>query len=437
MADIYVKSGGTPTSPYAEWADAAAKCADAAAIDAAGDTIYLSHLHAETSTVAQTIAIAGTLGSPSRVLCVNDGAEPPTTLADTAQIATTGGSNISLSGQAYYMYGVNFVAGSSANNAGIYNSGGDGGLVRYENCLFKINNTSASPRIGFGATTANYDCRFVLDNCRFGFGNSANAIGASNCKIEVNGGGIESGTAPSNVFYLGGSYGEIRVSNFDFTNAGTACALIAGLTAGGRGLFYNCTLADGWSGALHNGAVSYPAQRFEMHNCRAGSVVHQLWVADYAGEIRENRTVVKSGGANDGAAYSWKFVSSAACAYPSAYLESPEFSKKNDSTSAITATVEIVTDSATALTDGEIWLEVSYPGASGQTIVTDAKASVLATAADQASSSVDWTTTGLSTPLKQKLSVTFTPADAGWLQAKVKLAKPSTTVYVDPMLTVA
>ena len=38
---------------------------------------------------------------------------------------------------------------------------------------------------------------------------------------------------------------------------------------------------------------------------------------------------------------------------------------------------------------------------------------------------------------KAKLSVTFTPATAGFIHAVVKVAKPSTTVYVDPALTVA
>ena len=120
-------------------------------------------------------------------------------------------------------------------------------------------------------------------------------------------------------------------------------------------------------------------------------------------------------------------------------MVSPEIVVWNDTTGAAkTVTVEIVTDGVT-LTDGECWLEVMYLGTSGVplgTLIRDAKADVLASAANQTSSSETWTTTGLTTPIKQKLSVTFTPQEKGFFIARVVLAKPSTTVYVDPKLTV-
>ena len=107
--------------------------------------------------------------------------------------------------------------------------------------------------------------------------------------------------------------------------------------------------------------------------------------------------------------------------------------------SPITVTVEILRDSATALTDAEIWLEVSYLSASGTPLGAVARniaADVFTTPANQASSSETWTTTGMSNPNTQALAVTFTPQMAGFLMARVMLAKASTTVYVDPKLTV-
>jgi ABC-type phosphate transport system substrate-binding protein len=127
-------------------------------------------------------------------------------------------------------------------------------------------------------------------------------------------------------------------------------------------------------------------------------------------------------------------------------LESPEIVKWNDTVgSAQTCTVEIVHDSqgsgtSSAFTDAEVWLEIQYLGTSGVplgSVLTDAKADVLATAADQASSAVTWTTTGLTTPLKQKVAVTFTAQEIGFIHAKVVLAKASAVCYVDPKLTVA
>jgi hypothetical protein len=70
-------------------------------------------------------------------------------------------------------------------------------------------------------------------------------------------------------------------------------------------------------------------------------------------------------------------------------------------------------------------------------VVSDAKTNYLATAADQTDSSESWTTTGLTTPVKQKLAVTFTPQEKGVIMWRVVLSKPSVTVYVDSKAVVS
>jgi hypothetical protein len=92
------------------------------------------------------------------------------------------------------------------------------------------------------------------------------------------------------------------------------------------------------------------------------------------------------------------------------------------------------------LTDAECWIEVQYLGTSGVPLgsfTSDAKADPLTAAANQTSSSETWTTTGLTTPIKQKLSVTFTPQEKGYIHAVIHLAKASISIYVVPKLTVA
>ena len=152
--------------------------------------------------------------------------------------------------------------------------------------------------------------------------------------------------------------------------------------------------------------------------------------------------LVRTGGASDGVTpISGKLASNGDAEYPLVVVETTDISIWNDSVgSSKTVTVEILHDSATNLTDGEIWLEVEYLGTSGfplSSFVSDAKSDVLATAADQTTSSETWTTTGMTNPNKQKLSVTFTPQEAGYFQAKVYLAKASKTVYICPKLTVS
>lgn len=149
-----------------------------------------------------------------------------------------------------------------------------------------------------------------------------------------------------------------------------------------------------------------------------------------------------TGGASDGdTPISFKMVSNANAEYPHLTLDSQVIAVRNTATgTSKTGTVEILHDSATALKDDEIWLEAVYLGTSGVPLgstVSDAKADVLATAANQTSSSETWTTTGMANPNKQKLSVTFTPQEKGNVAFVVRLAKASYTVYYCPKVTVS
>ena len=130
--------------------------------------------------------------------------------------------------------------------------------------------------------------------------------------------------------------------------------------------------------------------------------------------------------------------------YPTVPLESDEIVEWNDTVgSSITVGLELVHDSQGAgsgskFQNDECWIEAQYLSASGTplgAISSNAKATVLTTAADQASSSETWTTTGLTTPVKQALQVTFTPQMKGFVHLKCVLAKASKTVYVCPKIT--
>src|SRR3990167_9027284 len=100
MATLYVRStDGSDADTGATWALAKASLAGAFAAASAGDTIYVSQVHAETQASAMTLTSPGTAASPVRVLCVNDAAEPPTALATTATVTTTGANtNIAYEG---------------------------------------------------------------------------------------------------------------------------------------------------------------------------------------------------------------------------------------------------------------------------------------------------------------------------------------------------
>ena len=82
----------------------------------------------------------------------------------------------------------------------------------------------------------------------------------------------------------------------------------------------------------------------------------------------------------------------------------------------------------------EIWVDLEYLGDASSpqgSFVNDGKADLLTAAANQTSSSATW---GGSTT-KFKLDVTFTAQQKGWVYARVKVAKASSTFYIDPLVT--
>ena len=441
MATIYVRStDGSDSDNGSTWALAKATLAGAAAIDAAGDTIFVSQAHSESTASAVTIVLAGTRVAPVRLLCGNDANQPPTALETTAVIATTGASNIAVNG-GVYAYGLTFRAGSGASTANITVGANTGvsSYAVYDSCAFELNNTSVSSVIRpcgdpSGATQ--------WMDCNVKFGSASQRIEPLTSGSFVwSGGGIASGgTSPTTLMGRHrGSYARL-LEALDLSQGSASMNIFtAGTDPNGGGVIRNCKLPASWVGSLASGTIT-AGERFELYNCDSGDTNYRLIIADYAGSILSETTIVRTGGASDGATpISWKMVSSADTEFPDIPLTSPEIARWNETTgSSITVTVEVITDNVT-LKDDECWLEVQYLGTSGVPLgsfVSDAKADVLATAANQTTSSETWTTTGLTTPVKQKLSVSFTPQEKGFIHAVVKLARASTTAYVCPKLAV-
>ena len=452
MATLYVRStDGSDADNGTTWALAKATLAGVSAIDSAGDTIYVSQSHAESTAGAVTFAGAGTTASPVKLLCGNDAAEPPTALATTATVTATGASGAIAVGGAAYVYGITFIAATSIT----LNSVAANTTQRLEQCSFQ---TTAAGSTGFIQTAggSNQLYKTVLKNCTFKFANAANYVTCWG-NLSIEGGSIVSGTTtPTNVFRFASdrTSSGLLCSGFDFSNLASTVNLCASATSIGSGkmVFRDCKLPASWSGSLVASGLVGMGQRFEMHNCDSTDTNYRLWVEDYAGSIKQETTIIRTGGASDGTTgLSWKMVTSSNSSYPLVTLESPEIHVWNATTgSSLTATVEIVHDTNVAGGQGagtgsrfqnnEIWLEVMYLGTSGVPLGTwtsDAPTDVLTAAADQTDSSETWTTTGLTTPQTQKLSVTFTAQEKGFVVAKVVMAKASKTIYVCPKMTVA
>jgi len=450
VANIYVRSSdGNDADNGSTWALAKALLQGAAAIDAAGDDIFLASSHSQSTAGTLTLAFAGTPWNPVRALSVNDSAEPPTALLAGASIVTTGASDLTITGSAY-LWGLTLSAGSGAVNADLKLNdigAGDNRQV-YENCTLRQGGTGPSARLVIGANaSSNSDPNWTKwINCTARFARAAGGILAQCGHFIWEGGGIEAGgTALTTALFLppvSGRPNIVTMIGVDLTELGAACSIF---TASASGLqlctMMNCKLPASWSGTLVTGTKKAQG-RYSMYNCDNADTNYRLWIEDFSGAIRDETTIVKTGGASDGTTpIAWKMTTDSNANEAVSPLISDPIPVWIDSTGASkTVEVDFVHDGATALQDDEVWMEVEYLGTSGYPISSKAtckRASVLTSPADHASSSATWTTTGLGTPNKQKLSVSFTPAEKGVAFIRIFHGKPSQTIYVDPKPTVS
>lgn len=448
MSIKYVKSGASGAADGSSWTDAYTTLKAAMEAAAAGDTIYVSHQHAETQASALTITSPGTAAAPQLVYCVNDGATPPTALATTATVTTTGTSAMTLLGFAYF-YGITFNCGTGSASAMHLGLGGNAAAfgLKFEACALKLINAASTSRIGVGgtsvaATIVSGICELINTVVSFGHTSQLLAISVGRLIWKDTASAI-AGTTPTTLLSVPqGSSGFAEISGVDLSALGSGKNIIAGSGAAPVRIYLrNCKL--GASVTVKSGTIaSQGGNEIFLENCNSGAVNYHMEHYKYQGSIVEETTIVKSSGASDGVTpISWKMISLSSGPNFHMPLASPPISIWNDAVgSSKTVTLEIVHDSLTNLKDDEVWLQIEYLSSSSVptgTLATDRKADVFATAADQTTSSVTWTTTGLTNPNKQKLEVSFTPQMKGLIRARVMLAKANYTIYADPKLAVA
>ncbi len=441
MANIYVRStDGNNADNGSTWALAKATLVGALAIAVGGDTIYISQSHSESTAGAVALTSAGTAANPIIIVCGNDAAEPPTSLATSAIIATTGANAISFAGFAY-CYGVGFRTGvgQTTGNSPFNFTSTDPWSWYLESCSFEINNTNAGTnRINFGASSTSSDDQYVeLVDCSFMFGNVAHGI-VPRCPIVMRNCSL-TGSVFSTILFLtpsAGNVGNVEANGCDFSNLGSGKSLVD-VSVGNPGRYHimNCKLGASVS-IVSGSSPGHGGTTVHLINCDSANTNYRFYKYEYTGEISQETTIVRTGGATDGVTpISYKMVTTA---NSKLYfqLKSLPISFWSTSLNPVTIEVEVVTDNVT-LQDNGAWIRVEYPGTSGfpqSVFISDRMSTILSTPADQTTSTVDWTTTGLGTPVKQKLSVSFTPLQIGLIRVYVILARPSTTMYFCPKI---
>ncbi len=441
MAVIYLSSvDGSDSDTGLTWALAKATLVAAATAAGAGGIVYIDNAHAETQASAMTITSPGTAASPTRYICVSRAGnpEPPTALSTTATVSTTGANTIRVDGCGYF-YGIAFKAGSSSNAANILTAFAQSvpHALWFDTCILNLNNTGGA-LIGFGQAANGESMLVRLTNTVLNFGSTSQLARcySGNFIWEKTASAI-TGSAPTVFMDVGLSNSNgpaINIRGVDLATI-TGTLFNVGVNIVGRVVVENCKLGSGV--AITTG--THPGQggpEIIVSNCDSADTNYRFAKVTYQGTITQETTIKRTGGSSDGTTgFCRKLVSTANSKIYSP-LETLPVTFWNETVGSVTVEAEVVTDNVT-LTDAEAWIEVEYLGTSGFPLslaASDRVADlVFGTPANQTTSTVTWTTTGLSTPVKQTLSVTFTTTGKGPIRARVMLAKASTTIYVDQL----
>lgn len=424
------------------WAAPHARIENMLAWMAAGDRGFASSDHTQTRSGA---AVTFTSPGQNSIFVSVDRATgniPPLaadiTAGAAAAMTANSFGNFSVAGGGDWS-GFTFTGSTGSDNFQALAVGNSAHFFRFRNCTFVVA-AGANNSLNFGTS---FETKVRLDSPTFSLGATGTIIGFANSST----GGrffIEnaqfSGTLPHVIFQASGPT-ELEVHSSDFSAFNSSSySLFNGSASNPATLTaVNCELGSGMH-VVPSDTVSSPegALKVKIINCDSGATGYRNEWYDFAGNVTTNTTFTLSGGATDGVeavSHAYASNSNASIIDP---LEGPVLSVWNALTSGShTATVEI--ESTGTLNNNDIWLELEYLGSASHPLGTyadDSIATPITTSAAQTSSSATWSGS-LGSAVKQKLQVTFAPAMVGLVQGRVKLAKASTTVYVDPVLTIS
>jgi hypothetical protein len=228
----------------------------------------------------------------------------------------------------------------------------------------------------------------------------------------------------------------------------TARYLLAPAEAAPGLLLDRCKMPAGAGFSIAN-TGSYPFKELagvypeiRIHHSSSSSQSYQFYERGLRGLSQHETTIVRTGGASNGdTPFSCKMASSALFVKDNLQglaLPSIPIAGWLSGDASQTITVEGITDSAANLQNDEVWMEVVYPadGTSGLGALASTKCAMLGTPADLASSTIAWTTTGITNVNKFKFTATIDPGKVGPVEVIIYLAKANTTIYIDPVITV-
>lgn len=425
-ADIYLRStDGNDADDGSTWALAKATLVSALTATGAGGRVFMSDNHAETQFGAITLT-GGTINAPIQVISVNDAGdpEPPTSVlagGSVSQTSTT--ADIAFDGYAY-MYGVTFSSKRDFTWQDLE--------VKwiYDTCIFNLTGGNDEWIVG----SVDEDVFVFMKNCTIDLGFSTNIIRINKGgKMEWVGGSL-SGTIPTVLFNSLSRSVDIKMRDFDLSSLSTSLIDPTGTTGFFKVLLERCKLHASLT-VLQN-PIQTPGSYVKLHSCDSGDTTYSIIEESYEGTVIDETTIVRTGGASDGTtSFSYKMTTNANAVEFVQPLISPPIVAWTTATTSTNYDVEIVIDSATTLNNDDVWMELETPGSDAQGVITTTRLSnILSTPSELTASTETWSGVG-GLEKKYRLRGTVAPGKAGPVTARIFLARPSTVIYVDMLIT--
>lgn len=464
MANYCVYSGGNGTSgavagsvPTAtEWSNAyqSISACLTAITEVDNDVIFVANDHSYSAGANITIAPVASIS----VISI-DRSNTTTATPLAGALEESGGNfsaNITPSPGNVYFYGLTLKTGSGASqgstNIVINNNTAQASTIVLDTCVLWVNSTNTGPSISYGgADIGGFNKLTRLINCTFRFGNISQRMSIAGHPVEMQGCSISPLSSTASTLLISSSsrgMQTLKASACDFSNA-TALINVASDNNPCIWSFTACKVPATVFSGTHPGLGS---SVIELMACGTSTDDHNYQYAfiDGSGQINQNTGVyLTTGGASftdtNGSLVpvSLQEVSSANASkvFP---LKTPWFNVEVPSTGSKTFSVKIA-NTVAALKDTEVWLELEYMADSANPMTTNVidapvvsgtnSLDILAAGTNRTDTAEAWT--GITGEITHTLSKTVTVNQIGWARARVCLAKASTTIYVDPQVTVA
>jgi hypothetical protein len=422
MATYYVDSNATGLNDGSSWTDAWTSIASAASV-AAGDDVLVADNHYQGMYPFPQFA-NGDPNNPIRVISSNKTSGSYSAGATLEELGggAIGGGSVSFFGFEFRIqYGLVF-QGSSALPRG--------DILRFTGCNFS-NSRAASMSLNL----ANYLDTIYFQSCNFQFTNAVRFKTNSFAQAEIFADDCVFNNFTTFIEPLSNHERNPVKRLINCSLPDTDYIISAGASTEKIEL-HHCNLKSGFS--LFSGTPH--SENVIVVNSHVGALsnpqVGITKVGSAKGEVATSITAYRSSGANNGTQdFSWTMVSTSVAKENKVFLEAIPITKYVESGSQ---TITVYVAGGASLNDDDFWIEVESPSeevsptAQGKFRTTKPDPLAIPTALTSDTSST-WNGTGVGT--KQKIEVAISPTIAGTVTVKCYLAKPSTTVYVDPKIS--